>query len=161
MYFKSCLSFIILTVFIVSCKHSTKTNKTAVQHKPTLLTRKVDSVVNVKNDTTIDYPCAVVIYPSVKAISKLKKTYSEDDYNTIVDDNQNYMDESLTYLDSVKTKKIQRESIGTVSFKTASGDIFEMKLDTLGWAVLLFNGKNKPIQADMTVFADNYKTYMK
>jgi hypothetical protein len=98
---------------------------------------------------------------SDKAISKLKKSYSEDHYNTIVDDNQNYMDESLTYLDSVKTKQTQRESSGSVTFKTTAGKIFKMKLDTLGWAILLFNGTDKPIFADMTVFADNYKAYMK
>ncbi|MHB8205812.1 hypothetical protein [Mucilaginibacter sp.] len=161
MYFKSCLFFIVLTAFIVSCKHNAKKDKTILKNKPTLLTHKIDTAVSAKNGPTIDFPCAVVIYPSDKAISKLKKSYSEDDYNTIVDDNQNYMAESLTYLDSVKAKEIQRESMGTVSFKTASGETFEMKLDTLGWAVLLFNGKNKPIQADMTVFEDNYKAYMK
>lgn len=160
MYFKSCLIFVFLTAFLVSCKHNAKKDKAVVQHKPALLAHKVDTGVK-DNNATIDFPCAVLVYPSDKAISKLKKSYSEDDYNTIVDDNQNYMDESLTYLDSVKAKKIQRESMGSVSFKTASGETFEMKLDTLGWAVLLFNGKNKPIQADMTLFEDNYKAYMK
>jgi len=160
MYLKSFLFLSLLTVFFVSCNHNTKKNKAAVQHKPTFLTHKVDTGVK-DNNAVIDFPCAVVVYPSDKTISKLKKSNSEDDYNTIVDDNQNYMDESLTYLDSVKAKKIQLESIGTLSFKTASGETFEMKLDTLGWAVLLFNGKSKPIQADMTIFDDNYKAYMK
>jgi hypothetical protein len=48
-----------------------------------------------------------------------------------------------------------------VIFKSVSGENFEIKLDTLGWAILLFNGKNKPIQADMTVFESDYKAYMK
>ncbi len=160
MYFKSCLFFVVLTAFLASCKHSIKKDRAVVQHKPTLLTHKVDTEVREKN-AVIDFPCAVIVYPSDKAVSKLKKSYSEDDYNTIVDDNQNYMAKSLTYLDSVKAKKIQRESTGMVSFKTVSGETFEIKLDTLGWAVLLFNGQNKPIQADMTAFEDNYKGYMK
>lgn len=160
MYFKFCLFFVVLITLLVSCKHIVKKNKVIVQHIPMFLTRKVDARVKDKN-FVIDFPCAVIIYPSDKAISKLKKSYSENDYNTIVDDNQNYMDESLTYLDSVKAKKIQHESNGATLFKTASGETFEMKLDTLNWAVLLFNGTDKPIVADMTVFANNYKAYMK
>lgn len=150
--------FTILILFILSCNHSAKVNKAVAHHKSVI--QNTDSIVN-EHKLAIDYPCAVIVIPSDKAIMKLKKTYSEDDYNTIVDDNQNYMDESLTFLDSVKAKQIQRQSSGEILFKTALGKTFEMKLDTLGWAILLFNGTDKPIVSDMTVFADNYRAYMK
>ncbi|MFI5159038.1 MAG: hypothetical protein ACHQF4_09230 [Sphingobacteriales bacterium] len=158
MYFKSCLFLVALTTILVSCRYND--NKASIPHKSILLTHKANAVYK-DNDMVIDFPCAVVVFPSDKAINKLKKSYSEGDYNTIIDDNLNYMDESLTYLDSVKTKKVERKSNGMIAFKTASGERYEVKLDTLSWAILLFNGKNKPIQADMTVFADNYQTYMK
>jgi len=150
---------IVLIASFLSCQQNVKKLKIVSKNNKS---SKLTGTKNLASKTaTINFPCAVVIYPSDKAISKLKKSYSEEDYNTIVDDNQNYMNESLTFLDSVKTNQIQRESSGSVLFKTASGKIFEMKLDTLSWAILLFNGIAKPISADMTVFADNYRAYMK
>jgi hypothetical protein len=102
------LFFIVLVIFIVSCRNNDK--KKEIIAKPKLLksaNQKTDTVK--ENQEIIDYPCAIVIVPDEKAIRKLKRSYSEDDYNTIVDDNVNYMSESTTFLDSVKAKQIQKE----------------------------------------------------
>lgn len=39
--------------------------------------------------------------------------------------------------------------------------MYKMNLDNLYWAVILFNGKSKPVKADITNVTDDYKAYMK
>lgn len=109
----------------------------------------------------ITFPCAVFVRPNSKKIEMLQKRISEDDYNTIVDDNEYYMATSAEYLDSVKVKRIGRDSEGILVFKTVEGNIFKMNLDSLNWGVLLFNGNAKPIEADITFINQDYETYMK
>ena len=65
------------------------------------------------------------------------------------------------YLDSVKAKRIVKETKGTLAFRTNKGQILKVNLDTLYWDIILFNGKSKPIKADMTSIQDDYKSYMK
>ncbi len=106
-------------------------------------------------------PGAVVVNPSFRMIDKMKKENKADDYNTVVDDNVWYMSQSEQYLDSVKAKKIPRESEGVIKFRTESGKIYTMKLNTLFFGIILFNGKDKPMIADMTDIGDDYQKYMK
>jgi hypothetical protein len=41
-------------------------------------------------DLTIDFDCAVLIYPTEEEIDKMKKAYGEDDFYVIADDNNWY-----------------------------------------------------------------------
>jgi hypothetical protein len=112
-------------------------------------------------NSVIVYSCAIVVFPSDIKISYLKKTNSADDYNTIVDDNENYQAESTSFLDSVKLKQIFKQSSGYMVFETANGQVFQINLNTYTWGVILFNGKSKPHDADMTDMQNAYKNYMK
>lgn len=111
-------------------------------------------------DTLITAPCAVLVYPTLKKIDSMKKKDGEDFY-TIADDNQFYMGGSISYLDSVKVKQIVKDSKGILAFRTNTGQIFKTRLDTLYWDIILFNGKDKPIHADMMIIENDYKNYMK
>jgi len=135
------LLYLIIACTLLSCRQGT------IKHKPV-------SII-------ISYPCAVIIVPGDKKIDELKKNNSADDYNAIVDDNVNYEYESTTFLDSVKVKQINKRSEGWVVFKTSTGQISKMDLSRYNWAILLFNGKDKPVLADMTDIDAAYKTYMK
>ena len=106
-------------------------------------------------------PVAVIITPSERLINKVKHTMDGASYNSVVDDNGFYLSESLKYLDSVKAYKVERESEGSIKFKTLSGTTYEMKLDTVFFGVMLFNGKDKPVMADMTMLKGDYQKYMK
>jgi hypothetical protein len=99
-------------VIIYSCKQnlSQKEEKTFKKSKSKVIVNKQDSL--------IDFPCAVLIYPSNKTITRLKKEGPEEDFYIAADDNQYYMAQCIHFLDSVKTKKMVRESEGIASFKT-------------------------------------------
>ncbi len=136
-----------------NCDESHESKK-AVNRKPSsgALTEKLD---------IINYSCAVLIRPNSRKIEKLKNENTEDDYNTIVDDNEYYMATSAEYLDSVKVKRIERDSEGSISFKTAKGVIFKIDMNSLYWGILLFYGKAKPVKADMTYINQDYESYIK
>jgi hypothetical protein len=104
--------------------------------------------------------CAILISPNFQKLQKLKKENPMDDFNTIVDDNEYYMAASIQYLDSLKVRIVHRNSEGTLIFKTTNGTIFKFQADSVFWAVLLFNGRTKPLQADMTDLNQDYKSYM-
>jgi len=145
---------------------TTACNRAGVKHKSPAagISRKIPKAKTTNSSFTgnvIDFPCAVIIEPDDKTIDHLKKINSEDDYNTIVDDNEFYISESTTFLDSVKLKEIQKYSKGSVVFKTAAGGIYSLKLDSIPWGVILFNGNNKPVKVDITDIEDSYHSYMK
>ena len=109
---------------------------------------------------TITFPCAIFVRPNLEKIEKLKKENPED-YSTIVDDNEFYMATSGDYLDSVKLKRIEIQSAGSISFKATNGTAFEIDLDSIYWGIILFNGNLKPLQGDITYINGDYESYMK
>lgn len=107
-------------------------------------------------------PGAVIIQPSARLIDIIKKENpKDDDYDAILDDDVRYMSQSEDFLDSLKVKKVQRESEGSMKFKALSGKVYTMKLDTMFFGIILFNGKDKPINADIVEIQDDFDRYMK
>lgn len=118
---------------------------------------------NIRNEDlqVIASPCAVIVSPNSQKIANLKTENPVDDFNTIVDDNQYYLATSIQYLDSLKVKVIHRYSEGSLIFRTTKGTIFKFPADSIYWGVVLFNGKMKPIAADMTAIDQEYELYMR
>jgi hypothetical protein len=130
---------------LISCQQKQRHTAKPVQKKPVEL---------------ITYPCSIVISPTLKQIDKMKKDDGED-YDSIIDDDVYYQSQSGQYIDSIKLKKIEKYATGSITFKTTNGKLFTIDLSKYTFAVLLFNGKTKPVEADMVDFAASYKGYMK
>jgi len=138
-------------VFLFSCKHDAP--RLHSYHAKLASLKK-------QQKREINFQCAIILSPNLKKIDKLKKSTPESDYNEIVSDNIYYIDQATTYLDSVKVKRINMYSNGVLNFRSVSGQTFKMQLDSINWGVILFNGKDKPVSADITDIGDEYKTYM-
>ncbi|WP_217220458.1 hypothetical protein [Mucilaginibacter paludis] len=147
-------------MFILNACHKAASNPgTTVRHGS--LVAKVNKTVIADNNIIIK-PCAIIVKPNSRLISKVKKEMNDDEaFYIATDDYMFYMAQAELYLDSVKANKIRRLSEGSVKFNTISGRTFVMKLDTLFFGVLLFNGKDKPITADITDLQADYQKYMK
>jgi hypothetical protein len=147
------LLYIPILLILSACQHAvSKTEHVKATAKVVL---PPDSMLLTK-------PGAVIVMPSSRMINKMKKELPGDgDYDTVLDDNVWYMDQSKHYLDSVKCSKIQRESEGVMRFKTLAGKTYTVKLDSAFFDIILFNGKDKPIQASLTDFQQDYEEYMK
>jgi hypothetical protein len=151
--------YIPLLLILIACRHSTK--KTIVTDtSKTVLTKIIKRVAI--DSTLMTEPGAVIIQPSARLVDKIQKENPKDgDYDTILDDDVWYMSQSEHYLDSLKVRKIHRESEGSMRFKTSSGKTYVMKIDTLFFGIILFNGKDKPIQADIVEIKYDFEKYMK
>ena len=149
--------YIILTLFLVSCGHKNLTQKT----KPNDSTNDTKIEVKKTLPDLITNSCVIIISPTEKKVDSLKTLNGEDDFYTIADDNQWYIGNARIYLDSIKAKSINSESKGRLKFKLESGEISEVDLNSFDWGILLFDGKNKPIDADITTFETEYNKYMK
>lgn len=132
-------------------------------------THKSDSVISKRVvaiekdiDTLITTPCVVLIYPTLEQIEDFRKSFKDStDFYTVADDNQYYMGTAIIFLDSLKTQSITREAKGTIGFKIKNGQTFKTRLDKLKWNIILFNGKDKPKNADITIIDEEYRSYMK
>lgn len=108
----------------------------------------------------IAYPCAFVISPTLKQIDRMKKEDGAG-YDTIVDDDIYYQSQLSEFIDSVKLKKLEKYATGIVTFKARDGKAFAVDLAKYTFAVILFNGKTRPVEANMTDFAASYKACIK
>lgn len=147
--------YILLVVLLSACNSDVK--KSGADTSKVLDTTRRSPMAE---GNLLTKPVAVIITPSERLINKVKGTMEGASYNSVVDDNGFYLSESTKYLDSVKADKVYRESEGSVRFKAASGT-YEMKLDTMFFGIILFNGKDKPIKADMTDLKTDFEKYMR
>lgn len=143
---------LVATVFILT-SYSKPTQKITIKTKPPL--------GKIKKINALTGRCAILVRPDNRKIALLKSKGSEDDYSAVVSDNEYYMGISSAFLDSVRIKQIARPAHGIVTFKSLSGQYFKMSLSPFYWGIILFNGRTKPIEADMTDIGANYQAYMK
>ena len=146
---------LLIAVTLFSC-HSPQPKQTV----STPLSNPVAAPVTHVDSTLIKAPCAILIYPTEAQVRKMEKENGED-FNTIADDNQYYMGTSTKYLDSIHCRTIDTSAHGPMRFLTASGQVIKLNLGKYDWAILLFNGKDTPVEADIMSMPENYKKYMK
>jgi hypothetical protein len=139
------------TVLFAAFLLNARKQKHATSAKPTI--HKIEGEV-------IAYPCAIVISPTDKQIEKMKKDYGAD-YDTIIDDDIYYQSESGHFLDSLRIRQVNKHATGIIIFKTIDGRLFTLNLAKYTFAVILFNSKAKPVEADMTMIESAYNSYMK
>lgn len=65
----------------------------------------------------INYPCAVIVMPTLYQIDSLKAAGDSTEFYVGADDYMYYTYTTQQYLDSVKCKTINRESKGILKFK--------------------------------------------
>lgn len=113
------------------------------------------------NDSLRQGPCAVFVAPTSPQIDTMKVKMKEADFYKMADDNMVYMAGARSFLRTKNVPTSDVEAVGTIKFKKKNGKIFEQKLSGLTWAVILFNGKDDPIIANMVGIENDYTRYMK
>ena len=149
------LTFILIGFTLFGCDANTQSNNQTTSQDNIKL---VPSYENLDIDE-ISEPCAVIISPTDTKINRLKKD-NGDDFYTVADDNLFYIGSARQLLDSLKTKTIDTEATGQLTFKQKDGAYTSIDLSEFYWGIILFNGKDAPIEADITTFVSEYKRYM-
>lgn len=113
-----------------------------------------------EHTSVLEGRCAVIVRPDNKKLQLMRKG-SKDDYATVVNDNEYYMGTAIAFLDSSKMRQIEKPAHGVVIFRSSTGRYFKIPLASFYWGIILFNGRTKPIEADVTDIGADYRTYMK
>jgi hypothetical protein len=58
------------------------------------------------NTETIDFDCAILIFPTEEQIERMKKDYKEEDFYIVADDNNWYQSKAIDIIDSLGVKQI-------------------------------------------------------
>lgn len=143
------ISLAVLVVAVVAGSKAVKKSEMTTHHAQTA------------GADVISFPCAVILFPDSLKIEKLKAEGSEEDFYTAADDWQYYIFTASHYLDSVKARIVRRSSTGKVKFRAIDGTTFSFDADSVSWGMLLFNGRTKPVDADITDIDVDYRRYMK
>jgi hypothetical protein len=113
------------------------------------------------NVETIDYDCAVLIYPTEDQIASMEKEYG-DDFYTVADDAQFYQAAAIEKLDSAGIQQLVSNSKRYLRFKD---NLREWTLDVRKkgapeWNVIFFKKKKQPkIAFAIDVNKDSIRSY--
>jgi hypothetical protein len=106
-------------------------------------------------------PCAIFVAPTTAQLDSLKIKMNEPIFFKLTDESIGAMSKARAFLEIKKINIANVEAIGVLKFKTDAGKIIELKIAHLNWAVIMFNGKSKPIIANMAAIENDYLNYMK
>lgn len=155
---------IIFTLGLLSCSRSTDNNsstqvdsvnailvdttKTEIDYEGLfkLESYLVTTPVDTSRVQTIDFDCAILVYPTDEQIEEIKKEEGEDDFYTIADDNNWYQGLAIEMLDSVGIKKegASRQFIRLIGQnETWTLDLRKKNLPT--WNMVFFKRDKKPV----------------
>lgn len=160
---KRIINFLIPVALLIACnENSSIDNATNITKIDTL--KKVKSLPessSEKSDEVYVGKCAILVEPLQYKIDSLKKVYDSEKWAALLDDNLNYISKARTLLTANGIRIVNRKGIGFVYFKKADGQLTKMEISEFFWGVVLFNGKEEPIEADLTTIDEEYKRYMK
>ena len=145
-----------LVICLTSCNQSAQDSKKATD-------LKADTISNTKksNELIIDNKCAVIYNPDTVKI-ELLKTAGEDGFYTAADDAMTYVSQSRDFLVKHNIKVVETD-LRFVDFY-ANGKVIK-RFDLSGkdkvWGIILFNGKDEPVESDLTNIEPDYEKIMK
>jgi len=105
------------------------------------LTTKADE----SRTETIDFDCAILIYPTDEQIEEMKRQMGEDDFYIVADDNNWYQGTAIRLIDSLNIKKFtasERYLILKGINKSWTLDI--RKDNSVSWNLIFFNRTKAP-----------------
>lgn len=119
-----------------------------------------DKVDNKKFET-IDFDCAILIYPTVEQIDEMKKEYGEEDFYIAADDNNWYQGQAIGIIDSVGVKMttVNGQFLRLKGIQTTWDlDIRKKNLPT--WNIIFFKTDKEPkIISTVDLTADEVQDY--
>jgi hypothetical protein len=104
-------------------------------------------------------PVAVFIDPTDEEIAAMKKEYGEEDFDTVADDAMYYSWQATEFLNGLNIPTCSTKDESHL-FVTKDGREYRMDRACDGWCLILWNGKEEPVYADMAeIFT--YEPYLK
>lgn len=140
------ISLLLFTLSISAVAQNTSVNGTTIGDNPSSMISK---------------PCAIIINPTEKELTKMKGVNGKQDIEADNDNAGLSISIIKSYLDSTKILVIEKDAVGELKFKLLDGKTYVLNLSELYWDVFLFNGENTPTKITFTDFRRQYINYMR
>lgn len=161
-----------LTLFSCATNDQKQETKTEPQVFSVDTTHKVDTLqkqlvtkklVLDKDTLTIDTKSAVFYQPDSLQMEKRMKAVGEENFRAGADDYIYYVNTSVEYLEKQGLPVLDAKNKKYLKFVMADNKVQLIKLDTLEelWGMYLFDPKQKPYYADITLIEEDFKNYFK
>jgi hypothetical protein len=110
---------------------------------------------------TIDFNCAIFIYPTDEQIEEMKKQMGEDDFYIVADDNNWYQGTAIGLIDSLNIKKVTAwERYLTLKGNSNSWTLDIRKENLPAWNLIFFNRTKEPkVVSTIDLTIDQVKEY--
>ena len=92
----------------------------------------------------------VFVLPSQEQLDSLQGLMDEDEYFTFIDNSTFYFNQAKEYCETIHSSIIEINSGEKVVFIAKNGQQFPFTTKDMFWDMIVFNGKTKPEQIDIT-----------
>ena len=92
----------------------------------------------------------LIVKPTQKQLDSLQSIMGEDEYFTFIDNSTFYFNQAKEYCETIHSSIIEINSGEKVVFIAKNGQQFPFTTKDMFWDMIVFNGKTKPEQIDIT-----------
>jgi hypothetical protein len=112
---------------------------------------------------TIDFDCAVLIYPTDEQIEEMKRQMGEEDFYIVADDNNSYQGIAISLLDSLNIKMVTaKDRYLKLQGHNGSWTLDIRKENFLSWNLIFFKRTKEPeVVSTVDLTIDHVKEYFK
>jgi len=143
---------LIISYFISSCNYNkgdTITEKEPKKEVTKHTIEKKSKTIKKKVIEVYGYD-VLIVKPTQKQLDSLQSIMGEDEYSTFVDNSTFYFNKAKDYCENIHSVFIEVSSGENLVFVTQRGKRFPFVTKDLFWEMIVFNGKTKPEQIDIT-----------
>jgi hypothetical protein len=156
--------FLFMLIFLLSaCKNPGASKETKLHTSDTMSTASTahNNSSSSRTVMNIDSVCAIIYLPDSSNIEKLKREMGEENFFTVVDDNNFYNSQIIEALDSLKIEVVETSETD-MNFRSNNHTIFFLEKRKLSnpWGAIFFNGKDTPkVMSISDALQFDYRTY--
>lgn len=147
------VSFIlIISYFISSCNYNKGDTVTEKEPKKEVTKHTIEKKSKTIKKKVIEVYAydVLIVKPTQKQLDSLQKIMDEDEYFTFIDNSTFYFNQAKEYCETIHSSIIEINSGEKVVFIAKNGQQFPFTTKGMFWDMIVFNGKTKPEQIDIT-----------
>lgn len=147
------VSFIlIISYFISSCNYNKGDTVTEKEPKKEVTKHTIEKKSKTIKKKVIEVYAydVLIVKPTQKQLDSLQKIMDEDEYFTFIDNSTFYFNQAKEYCETIHSSIIEINSGEKVVFIAKNGQQFPFTTKDMFWDMIVFNGKTKPEQIDIT-----------
>ena len=147
------VSFIlIISYFISSCNYNKGDTVTEKEPKKEVTKHTIEKKSKTIKKKVIEVYAydVLIVKPTQKQLDSLQGLMDEDEYFTFIDNSTFYFNQAKEYCETIHSSIIEINSGEKVVFIAKNGQQFPFTTKDMFWDMIVFNGKTKPEQIDIT-----------